>query len=68
MSDFWTFSSLVEAIDGARSQMEPGDEMRLCQSMTDTCERESGCACATISYGDPRSTEELVATYYGVRQ
>lgn len=68
MSELGLFSSLVDAIAEARSEMRPGDEMRLCQSIARHCTRESGCECATISYDDTRSTEELVAMYYGVRQ
>ena len=59
---------LASAIDSARSEMQPGDVLKMCQSTTNTCTREEGCTCPEIKFGDPRTTAELIAEIYGVRQ
>lgn len=67
-TDYTIAPDLVSAIDGARSEMQPGDVLKMCQSTADTCTREEGCTCPEIKFGDPRTTAELVAEIYGVRQ
>lgn len=68
MTEFTRYTSLVEAIDGARSEMLPGDTMKLCRAPVGECTREEGCDCPVVAHGDLRSTAEIVSTYFGVTQ